>query len=101
MCDRIAVMYLGKVVEIGPTEEVLQYAKHPYTRALLSAVPIPDPRVQRQTVQIKGGISKPIDPPARCRFYERCPMAARVCEENDHPPLEDKGGGHYAACYLV
>ena len=101
MCDRIAVMYLGKIVEIGPTEEVLQNPQHPYTQALLSAVPVPDPRVQRAEVKIKGGISKPINPPPRCRFYERCPLAAKVCEENDHPPLEDKGGGHYAACYRV
>ncbi|MDP7645265.1 MAG: ATP-binding cassette domain-containing protein, partial [Anaerolineales bacterium] len=69
MCDRIAVMYLGKIVEIGPTEEILQCPRHPYTQALLSAVPIPDPRVRREAVQIKGGVSKPIDPQPRCRFY--------------------------------
>ncbi len=90
-------------VESGPTEEVLQNPQHPYTQALLSAVPLPDPRVQRTEVNIKGGVSKPIDPPPRCRFYERCPLAAKVCEENDHPPLDAsrKGSAHYAACYLV
>jgi oligopeptide/dipeptide ABC transporter ATP-binding protein len=101
MCDRIAVMYLGKIVELGETEEVLQHPKHPYTRALLSAVPVPDPRLKREPASIKGGVSKPIDPLPRCRFYERCPLAAKICEESDHPPLEDKGNQHYAACYLV
>ena len=101
MCDRIAVMYLGKIVEIGASEEVLHNPLHPYTRALLSAVPIPDPRQRRPEVNIKGGVSRPIDPPPRCRFYERCPIAAKVCEENNHPPLEDKGDGHAVACYRV
>jgi peptide/nickel transport system ATP-binding protein len=101
MCDHIAVMYLGKIVEMGETEEVLNHPQHPYTQALLSAVPVPDPRLERQPVAIKGGVSKPIDPLPRCRFYDRCPLAAKVCEENDHPPLEDKGGEHYAACYVV
>jgi len=101
MCDRIAVMYLGKIVEIGPGEEVLRRPLHPYTQALLSAVPSPDPRQRRPEVNIKGGVSRPINPPPRCRFYERCPIAAKVCEENDHPPLEDEGGGHAVACYRV
>ncbi len=101
MCDHIAVMYLGKIVEMGETEEVLNNPQHPYTRALLSAVPVPDPRLRREPAAIKGGVSKPIDPKPRCRFFDRCPWAAQVCEDNDHPPLEDKGGRHYAACYLV
>lgn len=101
MCDRIAVMYLGKIVEIGDTEEVLQRPKHPYTKALLSAVPVPDPTYHRDPIKIKGGITRPIDPEPRCRFYERCPMADKVCESNDHPPLEDKGAGHNVACYHV
>ena len=99
MCDRIAVMYLGKIVEIGDTEEVLQNPRHPYTRALLSAVPVPDPTYSRPPVQIEGGVSIPVDPPARCRFYDRCPLADHFCRDNDHPPLEDKGAGHLAACY--
>lgn len=101
MCDRIAVMYLGKIVELGPTEEVIQRPLHPYTRALISAVPIPDPTVERQPIEIKGGVSKPIDPPPRCRFYERCPIATERCAREDHPPLEDKGHGHFAACYEI
>ena len=101
MCDRIAVMYLGKIVEIGETEEVLQNPKHSYTKALLSAVPIPDPTFNRQAVEIKGGISKPVDPIPRCRFYDRCPLADGYCEAHDHPPLEEKVAGHYVACYHV
>jgi peptide/nickel transport system ATP-binding protein len=101
MCNRIAVMYLGKIVELGETEEVLQNPKHPYTKALLSAVPVPDPTYTRDAVKIKGGISRPVNPEPRCRFYDRCPLADQVCESNDHPPLEDKGEGHSAACYHV
>jgi oligopeptide/dipeptide ABC transporter ATP-binding protein len=101
MCDRIAVMYLGKLVELAETEELLHHPLHPYTKALLSAVPIPDPTFTRKQVEIKGGISKPIDPPPRCRFYDRCPIAVGFCQKNDHPPLEDKGGGHMVACYRV
>ncbi len=101
MCDRIAVMYLGKIVEIGPTEEILARPKHPYTRALLSAVPVPDPSLKRTPVEIKGGISKPINPPPECRFIERCPFAAEVCRTNPHPPLELKGDRHYVSCYRV
>jgi peptide/nickel transport system ATP-binding protein len=101
MCDRIAVMYLGKIVEIGETEEVLHNPKHPYTKALLSAVPVPDPTYSRESVEIKGGISKPVNPVPRCRFYERCPLADEYCDTHDHPPLEDKGVEHYAACYHV
>ena len=99
MCDRIAVMYLGKIVEIGPTEEILQRPRHPYTQALLSAVPIPDPRFRREAVQIRGGVSKPIDPHPRCRFYERCPLADDHCMESQHPPLEEGGDAVLAACY--
>lgn len=101
MSNRLAVMYLGKIVEMGEMEELLINPLHPYTKALLSAVPVPDPTLKRDIPEIKGSIAKPINPIPRCRFYDRCPIAAKVCEENDHPPLEDKGAGHYAACYLV
>ena len=99
MCDRIAVMYLGKIVETGETESVLQNPQHPYTRALLSAVPVPEPGATRPPVDIKGGVSLPVDPPARCRFYERCPIADDFCRDNDHPPLEERRARHLAACY--
>ncbi len=101
MCDRIAVMYLGKIVEIGETEEILANPRHPYTRALLSAVPVPDPSYEKPHVDIKGGITKAINPPPQCRFIERCPWASDVCHNEDHPALEDKGGNHYVACHLV
>ncbi len=101
MCHRIAVMYLGKIVELAETEELLHHPQHPYTRALLSAVPVPDPTFHREPVVIKGGVSKPINPPPQCRFYPRCPLADDYCRDNDHPPLEDKGGAHFVACYKV
>ncbi len=101
MCDRIAVMYLGKIVELGETEDVLANPRHPYTKALLSAVPVPDPTYKKPEVEIKGGITKAINPPPQCRFIERCPWATNVCHTEDHPPLEDKGGSHFVACHLV
>jgi peptide/nickel transport system ATP-binding protein len=101
MCDRIAVMYLGKIVEIGDTEEVLHNPQHPYTKALLSAVPVPDPTYERKPIKISGGVTKPVDPQPICRFYDRCPLADEYCETHDHPPLEAKESDHYAACYHV
>lgn len=101
MCDRIAVMYLGKIVEMGPTEELLRNPQHPYTRALLSAVPVPDPSYVRPAVEIEGGITKAINPPPECRFLDRCPWVQDVCRTSDHPLLEDKGNGHLVACYMV
>ncbi len=101
MSSKLAVMYLGKIVEMGETEEVLQKPLHPYTRALISAVPVPDPRYKRPIPEIKGAISEPINPPPTCRFLDRCLQATRICKDSPHPPLEDKGGGHYVACYMV
>jgi len=101
MCQEIAVMYTGKIVEQAETEALLSQPLHPYASALISAVPVPDPRLGRETIDIKGGIAKPIDPPAQCRFFARCPLADDFCRDNDHPPLEDKGGGHMVACYKV
>ena len=101
MCQDIAVMYLGKIVEKAETEELLGNPMHPYTQALISAVPVPDPRMTRETIDIKGGVAQPIDPPNRCRFYDRCLLADEECRENAHPPLEDKGDGHMVACYKV
>lgn len=101
MCDRIAVMYLGKIVEITNTEELLSNPQHPYTKALLSAVPVPDPAYDRPDVNIKGGIAKAINPPPVCRFVERCPMATDVCRSSPHPDLEEKAEGHFVACHLI
>jgi peptide/nickel transport system ATP-binding protein len=101
MCQEIAVMYLGKIVERAQTEEIIRHPLHPYTKALFSAVPVPNPRVTRDSVEIKGGITAPVDPPARCRFFDRCFLADEGCYSHDHPTLEDKGAGHFVACYKV
>lgn len=101
MCHRIAVMYLGKVVELAETEELLRNPLHPYTKALLSAVPLPDPGRRRQAPDIRGDLATPIDPPSRCRFYERCPAATVHCLDHPHPPMEEKSPGHLVACYEV
>ena len=99
MCDRIAVMYLGKIVEMGQTEELLQNPLHPYTKALLSAVPLPNPGQRRPPPDIHGDLALPIDPHPRCRFYDRCPIATERCRDNPHPPGEEKSPGHQVACY--
>ena len=99
MCDRIAVMYLGKIVELAETEELLSRPVHPYTKALLSAVPAPNPGNRREPPEIHGDLTLAVDPPSRCRFYERCPMATDFCRDNPHPGLEESAPGHYAACY--
>jgi len=101
MCNRIAVMYLGKIVELAETEVLLSNPMHPYSRALLSAVPVPDPAYERPDVEILGGVSKAINPEAVCRFIERCPFAEDICRESDHPPLDDRDVEHYVACWLV
>ncbi len=101
MCQRIAVMYLGKIVEVAETEELLANPLHPYTRALLSSVPVPVPGFRREPVEIIGDLSAPLNPAHRCRFHDRCPIAGNECHATPHPPLEDRGGGHLVACYRV
>jgi oligopeptide/dipeptide ABC transporter ATP-binding protein len=96
--DRIAVMYLGKIVEIAPTADLFDRALHPYTIALLSAIPIPDPDVQRKRIILAGEVPDPIDPPSGCRFHPRCEFATTRCREEE-PGLEDMGGGHFVACH--
>ncbi|HEY8486753.1 MAG TPA: oligopeptide/dipeptide ABC transporter ATP-binding protein [Limnochordales bacterium] len=101
LCDRIAVMYAGKLVEMGPAEAVVRHPLHPYTRALVAAVPSLEPAAARPSVAVRGPLSRPIDPPPRCRFLERCPLATHRCRTQDHPPLAEKSSGHWVACYEV
>jgi oligopeptide/dipeptide ABC transporter ATP-binding protein len=95
--DRLAVMYLGRIVEIGPTVEVLKKPQHPYTRALLSVVPMPNPNLRRKMVILSGETPNPINLPPGCRFHPRCPMAAEVCKVSD-PPFIALEHSHQAAC---
>jgi oligopeptide transport system ATP-binding protein len=98
--DRIAVMYLGKLVELSPAEELYHRPIHPYTEALLSAVPIPDPDLseKRERIVLQGDVPSPIHPPSGCRFHPRCRYATEVCSQIE-PPLVDYGNGHLAACH--
>ena len=98
--DRIAVMYLGRIVEIGETEEVVADPRHPYTKALISVIPVPDPLARREHVILQGETPNPVDIPVGCRFHPRCPEATDECREAD-PPNVHVGGGHYAACIKV
>lgn len=99
--DRIAVMYLGVFVELADRDALIKDPLHPYTKALLSAVPIPDPVVEkrRERIILTGDVPSPINPPSGCRFHTRCPYVMPVCREHD-PLFVDQGGGHYVACHL-
>ena len=99
LCDRIAVMYLGKVVELASYGELYEAPKHPYTRALLSAIPLPDPKTRKKRIILKGDVPSPISPPSGCSFHPRCSYRMEGCDKNA-PVLKDLGGRHYAACYL-
>ena len=98
LCDRMAVMYLGKIVEMGDTESIIFNPKHPYTKALLLAVPVPDPDAERTKVVIKGEVPTPINPPPGCRFAPRCPEVMDICRKEE-PPLVEVAG-RYVACHL-
>ncbi len=100
MCDRVAVMYLGKVAEIGPGDSLYGFPRHPYTGALLSAVPVADPTAARgERKLLSGDVPSPANPPAACRFHTRCPKAQELCGQRE-PALEDKGTGTLAACHF-
>ena len=99
--ERLLVMYLGMVMEIGPTERVIANPRHPYAKALVEAVPVPDPRYKRPIPAIKGDIAQPIDPPPGCRFAPRCPQAVEACHANPPPAMRKVEAGHFAACHLL
>lgn len=103
LCDRVAVMYLGSIVETGTAEEIYTRASHPYTQALLSSVPVPDPslRGRREPIRLEGDVPSPVDPPSGCRFRTRCPKAATICAQ-DPPALEVRPPtDHPAACHFA
>lgn len=96
--DRVAIMYLGKIVEMGSKQEIFMNPMHPYTQALLSAIPVPNPQRQRKTLELKGEVSSAINIPPGCRFNPRCPYATQKCIETE-PELIEATKGHFVACY--
>ncbi|HZT42347.1 MAG TPA: ABC transporter ATP-binding protein [Chthonomonadaceae bacterium] len=100
ICDRVAVMYMGIIVEQGPSDRVFAFPKHPYTQALLASVPVADPKKRRQHQVLEGDVPSPVALPSGCRFRTRCPLAADICAR-ETPPLRDLGNGHFAACHFA
>ncbi|MEA1971583.1 MAG: ABC transporter ATP-binding protein, partial [Thermodesulfobacteriota bacterium] len=97
--DRIAVMYLGKIVELADKKSLYKNPLHPYTRALLSAVPVPDPTYKKRREVLGGNIPSPINSPSGCPFHSRCRYSMDICD-NVIPAIDDRGNGHYVACHL-
>jgi peptide/nickel transport system ATP-binding protein len=102
--DRVAVMYLGKVVEMSDRRDLFRQPEHPYTQALMSAIPIPDPELRRKRIILRGDVPSPVNPPPGCHFHPRCHLRAELGEPEicaaQEPPLLDAGGGHLAACHF-
>lgn len=98
-CDRVAVMYVGKIVEMAPKKELFDNPKHPYTEALLSAIPVPNPRFKGKEIILKGDVPSTTNPPPGCRFHTRCLYAKEICSEQE-PAFEEKDKGHFVACHF-
>jgi oligopeptide/dipeptide ABC transporter ATP-binding protein len=99
-CDRVAIMYLGKIVDMGAVDDIIFEKLHPYTQALVAAVPVPNPESARIEVKVKGEIPSPINPPSGCRFHTRCPSYIGDICRTVEPPLVEVRKGHYVACHL-
>jgi oligopeptide/dipeptide ABC transporter ATP-binding protein len=98
--DRVGVMYLGKLVELADRVDLFRRPKHPYTKALISAIPVPDPTVRRERIILQGDVPSPINPPSGCRFHPRCYLARDICKEQE-PAFEEKTPGHFSACHFA
>jgi peptide/nickel transport system ATP-binding protein/oligopeptide transport system ATP-binding protein len=96
----VAVMYLGKMVEMTSREELFRNPLHPYTQALMSAIPVPNPRLKRQRTILKGDVPSPLNPPKGCRFHPRCPVAIEICSHQE-PAFIEVSPDHWAACHLA
>jgi len=98
--DRVGVMYLGKIVELGKVSDIYNTPKHPYTRAIISAIPVADPEAARERILLQGDVPSPVDPPGGCRFHTRCPVVEAICRDLE-PELRDVGGGQLVACHMA